>query len=93
MTNCTGEPTLLNGNRIYDQHNILDFDVGDGSLFYNHNSRIYAMGENDEGQLGIGDTKYVGSFEKVRFSQHEPIAQMSAGPNHTIFVSSTSGLI
>lgn len=46
------------------------------------------MGENRDGQLGVRDTQYVGGFEKIRFSEQEPIARMAAGPNHTVFVSS-----
>ncbi|KAL9652793.1 hypothetical protein ABK040_010825 [Willaertia magna] len=90
-------PTLLNNftNYLKQNNEIIDNIIGSGyfTIFKTKSNKIYACGQNNSLQFGIGDN-LMGSFEPIEipfFSNlNENIDTISCGPFHAFYKTESS---
>jgi alpha-tubulin suppressor-like RCC1 family protein len=62
------------------------------TIFLDTKGKVYAVGNNETGQLGLGDVTRRTTPTPIPFFANIPIASVSAGQTHTIFLD-TSGKV
>ncbi|EGR33524.1 regulator of chromosome condensation domain protein [Ichthyophthirius multifiliis] len=61
-------------------------------LLQTSDGQVYGLGENYKGQLGIGDLGFKHQFSRIVFDTQEQIIDISAGYQHSIFLTQSGFL-
>ncbi|KAL4449979.1 hypothetical protein ABPG74_015098 [Tetrahymena malaccensis] len=69
------------------------FSVGGGFILaLNNDGSVFGLGENYKGQLGTGDLGFKHHFEQLKFDTKEKIIDITAGYQHSIFLTESGYL-
>ena len=61
---------------------------GSFSIFVADDGKVYGVGNNSYGQLGLGNTTRYNTIQEITFLSDKNITQVACGSNHTMFLAS-----
>ena len=81
-------------NNTYPPTNINSISAGADHVIIVRHSKMYGMGSNARGQLGLpSSVPYVSSFRYINSNQNARIAQVACGPYHTMAMDTDGNII
>jgi hypothetical protein len=81
-------------NNTYPPTNINSISAGADHVIIVRHSKMYGMGSNARGQLGLpSSVPYVSSFRYISSNQNARIAQVACGPYHTMAMDTDGNII
>ena len=65
---------------------------GDHSVIVSHSGAVYTWGNNNKGQLGLGDTENRAFPTQVRSLRNQKVCYVSCGAEHTVCLTEDGGV-